>query len=165
MIGPALLERLRAELALDELVDMPGCLPHEAVTAAMRRADLFVLPCRVTADGDRDALPTVLIEAMACGLACISTPVGGVTEIVEHRRSGLIVPVENPWALAAAVEELLARPSRRRAFGAAGRRRAAELFDRRRNVARLHEWLAVAAGGEAAAPAAVPGPRLLEVQP
>ena len=146
------LERLRGELGLDQAVALPGCLPHEAVVAAMRGADLLVQPCRVAADGDRDALPTVLLEAMACGLPCVSTPVGGVAEIIEHRRTGLVVPPENPWALARAIEELLGRPERRRAFAAAGRRRAEELFDRRRNVARLHGWLEEAAAGAASRP-------------
>lgn len=168
------IERLRGELGLDEVVDLPGCLPHEVVTAEMTSSDLFVLPCRVTANGDRDALPTVLLEAMACGVACVSTPVGGVGEIVEHRRTGLVVPVESPWALARAVEQLLADPNRRRALAAAGRRRAEKLFDRRRNVARLHGWLEAAARGEPARPSArgdlatgapAPGARLLEVRP
>jgi glycosyltransferase involved in cell wall biosynthesis len=160
------LERLRGELGLDEAVDLPGCLPHEAVTAQMVSSDLFVLPCRVTANGDRDALPTVLLEAMACGLACLSTPVGGVAEIIEHRRTGLLLPTENPWALAAAIEDLLSQPTRARAYGRAGRRRAEELFDRRRNVARLQGWMEEAARGELAAPEPATHPRRLqEVQP
>ncbi len=165
--GPerAMLERLRAELDLDGTVDLVGCQPHESVVAAMHRADLLVLPCRVAANGDRDALPTVLLEAMACGLACVSTPVGGVAEIVEHRRTGLIVPPESPWALARAIDELLGRPARRRAFAAAGRRRAEALFDRRRNVARLHGWLEEAASGVGVAIGAAERPRLLEVKP
>jgi len=158
------IERLRAELGLEEVVDLPGCLPHEAVTADMRSSDLFVLPCRVTSNGDRDALPTVLLEAMACGLACVSTPVGGVGEIVEHRRTGLVVPVENPSALAGAIEQLLSRPTQRRAFGAAGRRRAEDLFDRRRNVAQLHGWLEAPARGELATVIPAPRERLLEVR-
>ncbi len=159
------IEKLRAELGLEEVVDLPGCLPHEAVTANMQASDIFVLPCRVTANGDRDALPTVLLEAMACGLACVSTPVGGVGEIVEHGRTGLLVPVENPWALAGAIEELLSRPARRLAFGVAGRRRAEELFDRRQNVASLHGWLEASARDELAAIAPPARPRLLEVRP
>ncbi len=86
---------------------------------------------------------------MACGLPCISTPVGGVAEIVRHRRSGLLVPPENPWALAEAIAELARRPELRRAFGRAGRRRAGRLFDRRRNVAQLHAWLEASAYGAA----------------
>ena len=159
------LERLRGELGLEQVVDLPGCLPHEQVTAAMRASDLFVLPCRVTADGDRDALPTVLLEAMACGLPCVSTPVGGVAEIVEHRQTGLLVPPESPWALATAIRDLLGRPARRRAFGIAGRRRAEARFDRRRSVARLHGWLEASARGEARAAKDAPRPRLLEVRP
>ena len=158
------IERLRAELGLESAVELAGCLPHEEVVARMRSAELFVLPCRVTGNGDRDALPTVLLEAMACGLPCVSTPVGGVPEIVEHRGTGLLVPSDNPWALAAALGELLDSRSLRRRFGAAGRRRAEELFDRRRNVARLHGWLATAPAEEPAASAVAPRLRLLEVR-
>lgn len=140
------LERLRAELDLEEAVTLSGCLPHEEVVARMRRAAVVTLPCRVAGNGDRDALPTVLIEAMACGLPVVSAPVGGVAEIVEHRRTGLLVPPDNPWALAAALGELLRQPRLRRRLGAAGRRRAAERFDRRQNVARLRAWIEAAAG-------------------
>jgi glycosyltransferase involved in cell wall biosynthesis len=153
------LERLRSELRLEATVELAGCLAHEEVISRMRAAGIFLLPCRVSGDGDRDALPTVLLEAMACGLPCLSTPVGGVAEIVRHRRTGLLVPRENPWALAAAIEELAASPSLRRRLGEAGRRRAARHFDRRRNVARLHGWLEAAAGGQLPAEAAPP-PRL-----
>ena len=159
------LERLRAELGLEEVVDLPGCLPHEEVTAAMRASDLFVLPCRVTANGDRDALPTVLLEAMACGLPCVSTPVGGVAEIIEHGRTGLLVPPESPWALAATTRDLLADTARRRALAGAARRCAEERFDRRRNVARLHDWLWESSRGEARAAGPAARPRLLEVRP
>ncbi len=159
------LERLRAELGLAEAVELAGCLPHEEVIERMRRAEMLVLPCRVTANGDRDALPTVLLEAMACGLACVSTPVGGVAEIIRHRETGLLVPPENPWALAAAVGELLRRPAWRRSLGEAGRRRAERLFDRRRNVARLHAWMDESADGGQRVAAAAPRLRLAEVRP
>ena len=107
----------------------------------MRAADLFVLPCRVAADGDRDALPTVLLEAMAAGLPCVSTPINGVPEIIEHGRTGVLVPENDPRALAAAIRSLLEDPVRRRQMGVAARIRAEERFDLRRNVAVLKSWL------------------------
>ncbi|MDX1643477.1 MAG: glycosyltransferase family 4 protein [Thermoanaerobaculia bacterium] len=127
------------DLGLDDRIAWSGALPHEEVLARMRRARLFVLPCRVAGDGDQDALPTVLLEAMARGLACVSTPIGGVPEIVEHGATGLLVPPNDREALAAAISELLDSPEKRRRMGEAGHRRAARLFDRRTNVAALRE--------------------------
>ncbi len=162
------LERLRTALGLESIVELPGTLAHEKVVERMRRSAVFALPARVAENGDRDALPTVLLEAMACGLPCVSTPVTGIPEIVEHLETGLLVPAGNPWALAEALDELFRRPDLGVRLGTAGRRRAERLFDRRRNVAILHAWFGEAAGGRGAgtrvesalAGASVAGPRV-----
>ena len=142
-------------LGVTERVRFAGALPHHEVVERMGSADLFVLPCRIAADGDRDALPTVLLEAMAVGLPCVSTPVNGVAEIVEDGKTGLLVPVEDSESLAQAISSLAADPARRRVMAAAGRARVEERFDIRRNVAELHEWMrqAASAAVEPATPA------------
>ncbi|MCH7823684.1 MAG: glycosyltransferase [Acidobacteria bacterium] len=136
----ALRDRAR-RLALGGIVHFESKLPHEEIIRRMQAADLFVLPCRVAANGDRDALPTVLLEAMATGLPCVSTPINGVPEIIEHGRTGVIVPENDPQALAAAIGSLFKDPLLRRQMGAAARSRAEERFDLRRNVAVLKSWL------------------------
>jgi glycosyltransferase involved in cell wall biosynthesis len=139
--GPCL-EGLRGRAAgrgLDR-VRFLGALPHERVVDLLREARLCVLPCRVSVDGDRDALPTVLLEAMAAGLACVSTPIGGVPEIIVPGETGLLVPPEDAAGLAAAIRRILEDGDRARRMGEAGRRRAERLFDRRRNVSTLHGW-------------------------
>ncbi|HEX6582996.1 MAG TPA: glycosyltransferase family 4 protein [Thermoleophilaceae bacterium] len=69
-----------------------------------------------------------LVEAMASGLPVVATRVGGIPEVVEHGVTGLLVPPDDPDALAGAIGELLADPGRARELGQAGRRRAEERF-------------------------------------
>lgn len=129
------------DLGVSGRVRFVGALPHHEVVERMGSADLLVLPCRIAADGDRDALPTVLLEAMAVGLPCISTPVNGVAEIVEDGKTGLLVPMEDAESLAQAIHSLATDPFRRRAMATAGRLRVEERFDIRRNVAELYGWM------------------------
>lgn len=159
--APALRQRV-ADCRLDGMVRFTGAAPHETVLDWMRDSDLMVLPCRVAADGDRDALPTVLLEAMAAGLACISTPVNGVPEIVEHGKTGLLVPENDPRALAEAIAELWSDPHRRLTLGIAGRARVEQRFALAKNVSVLRVWLSEVAGrrpGRERALATVAGPR------
>lgn len=84
--------------------------------------DLFVLP------STEDAYPTVLLEAMASGLPVVSTDVGGIPEIVEHLRSGLLVPPGSPRMLAREIITLLGEPDRLLTLGMNARKRALEHF-------------------------------------
>jgi glycosyltransferase involved in cell wall biosynthesis len=85
-------------------------------------ADLFVLPSRW------EGCPMVLLEAMAAGVPVVATRVGGVPEIVDHDRSGLLVPPEDPEALAAAIETILSSPDRAQEIAAAGCESVAKRF-------------------------------------
>lgn len=108
-------------------------------------ADLFVLP------SERDALPTVLLEAMAAGLSVVATSVGGIPEIVDDGESGVLVAPGDAAALAAALRELAGDPEARRRLGAAGQRRARERFALDAWAARLETlYRSVAARGAAA---------------
>src|SRR5690606_14926326 len=102
-----------------------------------RRADLFVLPCRIAADGDRDGLPNVLVEAASQRLACISTAVSGVPELIDDGETGLLVPPEDPRALADAIARAVRDPDLRSRLGAAGEKRVREAFDYRTSIATL----------------------------
>jgi glycosyltransferase involved in cell wall biosynthesis len=66
------------------------------VLDAYRNADLFVLPCRVSDDGDRDGLPNVLLEAQSQKLACVSTRVSGIPELIDDGTTGVLVPPRSP---------------------------------------------------------------------
>jgi glycosyltransferase involved in cell wall biosynthesis len=85
-------------------------------------ADIFVLPSR------SEGFSNAIVEAMAASLPVVATDVGGNAEAVQDGVSGFIVPPEDPQALAAAIAQLLADPSRARAMGAAGRLRVADKF-------------------------------------
>ena len=129
--GPALagLKARAAAAGIAERIAWLGPRDQAAVLQHYREADLFVLPCRVTGDGDRDGLPNVLVEAQSQGLACLSTEVGGVPELIEDGVNGRLVPPDDPRALADALGTLIGDPDRRRAFGRAGQQRVARDFD------------------------------------
>ncbi len=121
-------------------IELAGMRTQGEVRRLMAEAAVFALPCVVGEDGNRDALPTVLLEAQAAGLPVVSCPVAGVAEICDGGRAGVLVPERDPGALARALGELLDDPGRREALARAGRARAEACFDLRKNVAVLAHW-------------------------
>ena len=85
-----------SRVGLADRVRFAGAVSAEEVAAAYRRAAMVALPCRVGADGDRDGLPTVLVEAMGYALPVISSELAGIDELVEHGHSGLLVAAGGP---------------------------------------------------------------------
>ncbi|MCB1742247.1 MAG: glycosyltransferase family 4 protein [Gammaproteobacteria bacterium] len=132
----ALQARIEA-LRLAEQVRLHGALPQERTLALLARADVLALPARITDSGDRDALPTVLLEALALGVPVVSTDVCGIPEIVDHERCGLLVSQDDPRALAAALQRILTTPELAGELARAGRARACSEFDLQRNAADL----------------------------
>lgn len=125
--GP--LEAHVARLGVEKLVHFVG--RRADVADMLVSSDIFVLPSLT------EALPTVLIEAMAVGLPVVATNVGGTPEIVDHGATGLLVPAGRPDRLADAVGRLLGSPRQRTAMGVTGRRVASERFGIDRHAARL----------------------------
>jgi len=105
-----------------------GAQPQDRVVAELRNADLFALACRVAADGDRDGLPNVLMEAASQGLPAVSTRVSAVPEFVRAGETGLLVEPEDPQAFAAALAALIRNPARRAAMGQAACARVRTAF-------------------------------------
>jgi len=135
-----------AALGVAELVTFTGAVDSDGVAAAYARASMVVLPCRVSADGDRDGLPTVLTEALARALPVISTDVVGIPELVQHERTGLLVPPEDGPALARAIERLLDDDALGRRLGSAGRALVADAYS---PEAATHALLGAFAAGRA----------------
>jgi glycosyltransferase involved in cell wall biosynthesis len=139
--GP-LQEELQAQIETHGLADtmtLCGALPHEAVVDRYREATLFVLPCIVAQDGDRDGIPNVLIEAMAMGLPVVSTDHSGIPELIEHNATGLLVPPNQVEPLAKALTRLLDQPDLRAELATQGRKKVRDQFEVEQNVRCLHD--------------------------
>lgn len=124
-------------LGLAGVVRLCGPLPQHQVRTTVANAAALVAPCVVGSDGNRDGLPTVLLEAMALGTPCVATPVTGIPEAVHHDRSGLLVPEADPHALATAIGRLLDDADLRTRLASAARGLVEEEFDVHRQSARL----------------------------
>jgi len=138
--GGELHEALKAQvkrLGLDGRVTLLGSREQVEILSAYRSSDLFVLPCRIAPNGDRDGLPNVLVEALSQGLACISTPVSGITELLTDEVNGLLVPPDHPEALAAAIARAIGDPALRERLGKAGAERVHAEFDHKATIGRL----------------------------
>jgi colanic acid/amylovoran biosynthesis glycosyltransferase len=102
--------QLRAQIkddGLQDCVHLEGPRPQAEIIALMRKAAVLACPCVVGSDGNRDGLPTVLLEAMAVGLPVISTNVVGIPELVRNDDTGLLVGEADTEALAAAMARIL----------------------------------------------------------
>jgi glycosyltransferase involved in cell wall biosynthesis len=115
-------------LGLSDRIEWRGALAFPEVLGAYRKADLFVLASKIAKDGDRDGLPNVLMEAQSQRLPCISTEASGIPELIEHNTTGMLVPPNNPPALAAALGMLIADPMRRSRLASAGESRVRNVF-------------------------------------
>jgi len=104
--GPSrsLIEEKIKELGIEKNIKLAGFVPDELLPVYYNAADFFLLP---SASGE--GLPLVLFEAMSCGLPVVATTVGGTPEIVEHMKNGVLVPPQNPQAIADALSQLLAQ--------------------------------------------------------
>lgn len=152
--GGAYLDDLRARLtgAAAGRVRFHGFVPHDRLAACYRAADVFVFPSVC-----HEAFGLPVAEAMACEVPVVATRSGGVAEVVEDGRTGLLVPRGDAGALADALLRLLADADLRRRLGQAGRAR----------VLRRYAWDDVAdalrdAYVDAGAPAGAPTPAVPE---
>jgi starch synthase len=113
-------EQLRA--TRPDVIWIPGMLAKHEVIQILSHATVFVCPSLY------EPLGIVNLEAMACGAAVVASAVGGIPEVVEQGRTGLLVPPDDDAALAGAINALLADPARAAEFGARGRARAVAEF-------------------------------------
>lgn len=123
------LHRLTAELEIADAVTWHGPMPQHQVIELIRSAAAFAAPCVVAEDGDRDGLPTVLLESMALGTPVVGTPVAGIPEAVEHDATGLLIDEHDPAALTAALRRLLTDADLRVRLATAGRAHIERRFD------------------------------------
>jgi glycosyltransferase involved in cell wall biosynthesis len=124
------LEQYVAKENLGSIVQFLGY--RSDVPEILQASDVFVLPSRY------EAMPISLLEAMAAGLPCVVTSVGDNAKIVEDGTTGIVVPPENPEALATALRKMLADSEMRQAMGEAARKKAQE-YSVERMAARIAE--------------------------
>lgn len=131
--GPdrAAIEKSIADLDLTDYVHLSGALNQTAVRAHFRSADIFVLPSLA------EGIPVVLMEAMSSGVPCVSTPVNGIPELIQHGRTGLLATPGDVISLRDQLRLLIQQPELRRSLAEAARLKVLADFDLRRNVAQL----------------------------
>jgi glycosyltransferase involved in cell wall biosynthesis len=125
------LKAKRAELALSNLVAMPGAAEQGEVLQWWQRASIGVLTSQ------NEGMPVSLMEAAACGVPVVAPAVGGIPELVQDGVTGLLARPNDLAGLVAALEKLLRDPAQRSRLGAAARQRAVEKFSVRHQVDQL----------------------------
>ncbi|MBM3977110.1 MAG: glycosyltransferase family 4 protein [Planctomycetes bacterium] len=137
--GPerARLEARAAELGIAARVQWLGAVENARVRELMGSADVFALGCRVDSQGDRDGLPVVLMEAMACGLPVVCGELPALHELIEDGRTGIFFVPSRLDALATSLERLRTDAEFGERLRSAGRQRVEREFSLRTNVCRL----------------------------
>ena len=140
--GPemATLVALASELGVAGRVEFVGRVSDERLRQEYALASMFVLPAIVDARGDTEGLGVVLLEAMNSRIPVIASDAGGIVDIVEHEKTGLLVPPGDVFALAGAIRRLASDGPKAKALGEAGYRRLVERFSWDSIVDR---WLAI----------------------
>jgi colanic acid/amylovoran biosynthesis glycosyltransferase len=123
------LRQLIHQLDLDSLVELRGSHTRDRVQQALLAAGGFVLPSVTAANGDMEASPVVISEAMSVGLPVVATRHGGIPEIVEDGVSGLLVAERDVSALAGAMSRVAGDPELARRLGQAGRNKIVRELD------------------------------------
>ena len=132
------LEQIARDEGVLERIEFWGRVSHETLRQAYQRATLFVLPSIVDSRGDTEGLGVVLLEAMSYRMPVIASDVGGITDIVQPGRTGILVPPNDVQSLAAAIQLIVQ-----------DRVRAAELADAGYMHMRDHfSWDAISARWE-----------------
>lgn len=144
----AALEALADELGIAGQVSFLGALAHEQVLEKINAAAVFALPCKEAANGDRDGIPVVLMEAMAAGRCTIAGDLPTIAELIEDGVSGVLVRPGDTDAMAAALTRVMADDQERTRLGEHGWQRVRDEFSDDVNQARLQAAFARAAARE-----------------
>lgn len=135
------LEQLVSQAGSAENIQWEGAVDSERVRELMQSADIFALPCRTDDAGDRDGIPVVLMEAMACGLPVVAGDLDSIRELVIAGKTGLLVPGDDATAVAQALQSLSDQPALRQQLAGAGREHVAKEFSKDVNVQRIEDAL------------------------
>jgi len=109
------------KLNLINIVSFPGQIPWYEVPEFLASSDIFVLPSQRDEYGNLDGLPTVLLEAMACGLPCVANDIGGVNLVIKHEKNGLLIDPYSKTQMIENLSTLILDPPLRAKLGAKAR--------------------------------------------
>ncbi len=124
----AKLEAQVRELGLDGRVTLPGRVPEADLHRAFHQAKVLVLPSIVDQRGDTEGLGVVLLEALSYRIPVIGSAIGGITDIIVDGDTGLLVPPQDPVAIAKALERVATDPAFAARLAETGSRRVRERF-------------------------------------
>ena len=141
-----MLERVIAEAGLADRVLLDGVMAREALADLLAVSDVLVTPSVPTAQGKREGIPVVLMEAMSSGLPVVASRLSGIPELVEDGVTGLLVEPGDAVGLAAALARLEGDVSLRQRLAASGRQTVVAEFDIRVNARRLADQIAGSRG-------------------
>ena len=127
------LEQAIASAAIGDKVLLTGALERQAVLHQLARADIFVLPSL------NEGIPVVLMEAMSCGVPCVSTPVGGIPELIEHNLTGLLATQGDVGSLVHQLERLITQAGLRAQIARRARQKVESDFNLITNVLKLSD--------------------------
>jgi glycosyltransferase involved in cell wall biosynthesis len=135
------LESLAESLGIAPLVNFCGTLAQEQIEELLAASRVLVAPSVVAADGDRDGLPNVILEAALIGTPIVASEVSAIPEFVVNRETGLLVPPDEPRRLADAISAVLEDPAAAHHRAEEARRRVTAEYDISRNVQALEALL------------------------
>jgi ABC-type multidrug transport system fused ATPase/permease subunit/glycosyltransferase involved in cell wall biosynthesis len=127
---------------LEGHVQLVGARTQPQLLREYRRATAFCLPCRVLENGDRDGIPNVLMEAMSCGLPVVTTDISGIPELIRNGVNGLLVPPDDPAAIAEALHGLFRDRLLAESLGSEAVKTIRENFDGERTTKGLESLFA-----------------------
>lgn len=131
------MEKLVTARGLEDKIIFLGPRTHEEVLSLFHCSHVFVLPCRMGSDGNRDGLPVSIVEALACGLPVVTTPMTGNPEAVNDGHNGFLVPFDDPLATANAMCALMEDPSLYARISRNAASSVAQTFDIKRTTRQL----------------------------
>jgi colanic acid/amylovoran biosynthesis glycosyltransferase len=140
-------DKLVAQLDRDDMwgtVHLEGRQNEQGVRRFLSMAQLFLAPFVETDSGDKDGIPTALLEAMASGIPPLASNAGSIEEVIDHGVDGIIVPQKNATALATQIKALLQDPARRQQLGQQAAAKIRSKFDVRVCETHLHQRIRAA---------------------
>ena len=131
------LKRLTRRMGLNERVFFPGFVTHARIPELFHSADIFLMPSIVHSSGDRDGIPTVIMESLLHRVPVIATDVSGIPEMIEDGVTGFLIPQRNSAAIARAVVSLANDRKRAIRMAEQGRAKVSDMFDTGKSHTRI----------------------------